>query len=85
MTGGVFALFTKWLAQFHVFSSVVAVVCSNQSAADLPTRQRHTTVGTTKTPQYGAHWVCDRGFLWLGRKWEWIDLNIQSEENGSIF
>lgn len=71
MTGGVIALFTTGSLSFTVFSCVVTVVCSNRPAADLPTRQRHATVATTKTSQYGTQWVCDGGFLWLGRKWEW--------------
>lgn len=56
---------------FYIFSSVVTVMCSNRSAAHLPTRQRHTSVPTTKSPQYGAQRLCDGRFLWLGKKWEW--------------
>lgn len=89
MKGGVIALFTTGSLSFTVFSCAVTVVCSNRSAADLPTRQSHATMATTKTSQYGAQWVCDGGVFVAGEEAgvELMpnDLRVQSEGTGSIF
>lgn len=76
----------KRLTQFPIFSSVVTGVCSNRSAAHLPTRQRHSSVATTKTPQSGAQRLCDGDFLWLGEKQEWNQhlMTLSSKQEGLV-
>lgn len=48
--------------------------CGHGGAFKCPptdTSASHQRGGTTKAPQCGAQWVCDGGFLWLGKEWEW--------------
>lgn len=68
MTGGAFAVFTNGSLRFTYFP------LWSRWCLQVPT-YRHVSVApacwTTKAPQCGAQWVCDGGFLWLGKEWEW--------------